>query len=101
MDKSLENFLGNLMISARPLRSGRDLLVRWKRDKKCPDCGKVSTTGEKDSMRDVCGKMWRKYHDLDDKACYLWSNGQVASVLLGKDHTTPIWENLPPIVGRS
>jgi len=91
------------MISTR-VRLGRNVLVQWKRDKTCPDCGKLAKLGSTAVMRDVCGKMWRKYNDLDDRHCALWSNAEVASVS-STDADMPKqaiqWENMPAIVGRS
>ena len=90
------------MISGRFLL-GRNLLVNWRRDKVCPDCGSVSKMSETLPMRDVCGKMWRKYQGLDDQHCSLWSNAQVALVTESQEKVPQaiVWENMPNIVGRS
>lgn len=90
------------MISGRFLLS-RNLLIHWKRDKVCPDCGIVSKGSDTVAMREVCGKMWRKYHGLDDQHCSLWSNAEVSSVTAAQERVPQsiVWENMPNIVGRS
>ena len=90
------------MISTRARLSATNLLIRWKRDKKCPDCGIVAKAGVTGLMRDTCGNMWRKYHGLDDRHCCLWAHAEVASIKAADQSLSkPQWENMPHILGRS
>ena len=78
-------------------------MVSWKRDKVCPDCGVRTKMGERVDMSEACDKMWRKYHQLDDRPCGVWSNAKVATVTTAQNiapHSI-VWANMPRVIGRS
>ena len=90
------------MISSVVRLSSRNLCVRWRRDKKCPDCGIEVREASTVVMTDACPKMWRKFNELDDRHCSLWANAEVAIVTEGReDIPLSKWQNMPRIIGRS
>ena len=51
-----------------------ETVIRWKRDKTCPDCGKEVISGNSETLSEACSKMWRKLKGLSDQPCGLWAH---------------------------
>lgn len=55
------------------------LMVRWKKAKQCPECGKRVETNAVERMSDACGTMWRRKVGLSHHRCPNWSNAYYAT----------------------
>mmetsp|Transcript_9536 Transcript_9536/g.19227 ORF Transcript_9536/g.19227 Transcript_9536/m.19227 type:complete len:137 (+) Transcript_9536:85-495(+) len=75
-------------------------VVKYKKKKFCPECGKRVVEGETEDMRTACSRMWRKFMRLDDLHCPLFRFCTVREVE-GHDQVPHLWDSMPRLKGRS
>ncbi|CAD7933028.1 unnamed protein product [Amoebophrya sp. A25] len=73
--------------------------VQWKISWYCGECGKYCYKDEVAPMRKFCGRMWRKYMEVDDRHCPLFLAAKVKDDLVLSREIG--WKDMPRIKGRS